>query len=115
MKYPVFAIIICCGCIIPLLSAATASHEDIIVARFDSASKILEAQVELLKWGGGAIVGGLVTAVVALFACLQRVRKEQQESIKELGRLVADQADANRRLADSLDALRDNCRAARKS
>jgi len=44
--------------------------------------RVIEAwkgQVEMLKWVGGAMVAGLVTAVSVLWAALNRQRKEQDQ------------------------------------
>lgn len=78
--------------------------------------RILEswkAQIDTIKWIGGAMVAGLVTAVGTLWASLNRQRKEQDQLSREIRHQLLtstqEQTQANTKLAASLDSLRTHC------
>jgi hypothetical protein len=62
----------------------------------------MQGQVELLKWLGGAVVGGLVAAVVVLFKCLQQ---SQQETLAKLLEDSQKSIESNHRLAEAIERV----------
>jgi hypothetical protein len=78
--------------------------------------RIIEAwkgQLELLKWVGGAMVFGLVSAVGVLWAALNNQRKEQDSLSAEMrSQLLSSsnkQTEANAKLSATLDSMRQHC------
>ena len=96
-----------------LLAASPASTSRTL--NIDTLVEGWKGQVELLRWVGGAVVAGLVTAVGILWCALQTAQKERAQVAKDLRdrllNVTKEHADSNRRLADSLDQLRTNCEA----
>jgi hypothetical protein len=72
-----------------------------------------KGQLELLKWIGGVMVTGLVTAVGVLWAALNTQRKEQNSLSAEVrSQLLTasnEQTKSNAKLAATFDTLRQYC------
>lgn len=58
----------------PFLMAATYNFEE-----FSTVVRALDAQIELLKWVGTAVVGGLSVAVATLYFALLKSHKESTD------------------------------------
>lgn len=97
-KKPTIAILL-----ITCFFAATFLFGAEMVERSTSTDALVEAlrgQVELLRWVGSAMVGGLVAAVVALFYNLQKSQAQASD-------LTAKCLVTNDRVADAVESLKD--------